>query len=100
MYDPQYKHFIDSLEGQTPRCKLFHYFNLFDDKNRHEMAKSTAHYFYELAINNGLVGCYNKITNLISIYCSKNSNREPGEFNNKRRDVEANYYREMNNLKK
>ena len=100
MIGTQQQAFIASVKGLTPRCQLFYYFNLFEDKWNYDLAVAVAPHFYELAINNDLIGCYNKITNLISIYCNKGSSKEPGDLNIKRKDVESNYYREMNNLKK
>lgn len=51
------------------------------------MALNLSVYFYTLAINNGLLGCYNKISNLISIYLNRTSNKEPGDLNNIRKEV-------------
>ena len=100
MNNPVSQAFLKSLEGLSPRGQLFYYFNLFENKSRQELALNLSAYFYELAINNNLIGCYNKISNLISIYCNKSSHKEPGDLAIARKDVESNYFKEMNNLKK
>ena len=85
MFNSEQQRFIDLLEGLSPRCKLFYFFNLFEDKFKYDLATGIAPYFYQLAIDNGLIGCFNKITNLLSIYCSKGSTKEPGELSIKRK---------------
>lgn len=52
MYSPSDQVFLDYLKGQTPRCQLFHYYNLFEDKNKYELALRTSPYFYTLALDN------------------------------------------------
>lgn len=64
------------------------------------MGKSTCRYFYDLAINNNLIGCFDKLTNYIAINCPNEYNQESKEWTDQRRNVETDYFREANNLKK